>query len=73
MQIREIPLPKVDHSQPLPLKPGPHCPYESVPKTHTIALNSDMSPIKYYCLSCDAVFDLYGNNIGVQIGIGAKR
>jgi DNA-directed RNA polymerase subunit RPC12/RpoP len=71
--VVNVPLPKVDHSVPLPLKEGGHCPYEVVRKSHTIILNSDLSPIKYYCSSCDAIFDLYGNSLGVKLGIGAKR
>ena len=73
IQIREIPLPKVDHSKPLPLKPGPHCPFESREKSHTIVLASDLGDIRYYCASCDAVFSRSGDYLGVKIGIGARR
>jgi hypothetical protein len=73
LKVKEIPLPQIDHSVPLSLKPGPHCPYESVYKSHTIIMCSDMGDIRYYCASCDACWNYLGDYIGVKIGIGAKR
>lgn len=73
IQVVFDPLPKIDHSIPLPLKAGNHCPYEVKNKSHTIIFCSDMGDIRYYCASCDAIFNAYGESLGVKIGIGAKR
>jgi ribosomal protein L37E len=75
IQVKEnyVPIPKVDHSIPLPLKAGMHCPYETVNKSHTVLINSDLSEIGYYCASCDACWSRNNEYLGVVAGIGAKR